>query len=147
MLRQLLAQHAEVSRRQQAACRMSRNHAAHGQALGAQAAAIAEQIQNRRDALNCEAAETKPALAARAPLVLEAAVALGRPHLKPWQYDVACRVASRQDAIAIRPAGDGKSLLVHLLAMQPDAGLILYILPLIALAVEQCDALRSHRPG
>ena len=73
LLRQLLAQHAEVSRRQQAACRMSRNHAAHGQALGAQAAAIAEQIQNRRDALNCEAAETKPALAARAPLVLKAA--------------------------------------------------------------------------
>ena len=130
MLRQLLAQHAEVSRRQQAACRMSRNHAAHGQALGAQAATIAEQIQNRRDALNRDAGETKAALSARARLVLEAAVALGRPHLKPWQYDVACRVASRQDAIAIRPAGDGKSLLVHLLAMQPDAGLILYILPL-----------------
>ena len=123
-------------------CR-SRNHAAHGQALGAQAAAIAEQIQNRRDALNRDAGETKAALSARAPLVLEAAVALGRPHLKPWQYDVACRVASRQDAIAIRPAGDGKSLLVHLLAMQPDAGLILYILPLIALAVEQCDALND----
>ena len=143
LLRQLLAQHAEVSRRQQAACRMSRNHAAHGQALGAQAATIAEQIQNRRDALNRDAGETKAALSARAPLVLEAAVALGRPHLRPWQYDVACRVASRQDAIAIRPAGDGKSLLVHLLAMQPDAGLILYILPLIALAVEQCDALND----
>mmetsp|Transcript_22918 Transcript_22918/g.67932 ORF Transcript_22918/g.67932 Transcript_22918/m.67932 type:complete len:384 (+) Transcript_22918:2-1153(+) len=122
---------------------MSRNHAAHGQALGARAAAIAEQIQNRRNALNCEAGETKAALSARARLVLEAAVALGRPHLKPWQYDVACRVACRQDAIAIRPAGDGKSLLVHLLAMQPDAGLILYILPLIALAVEQCDALND----
>eukprot|EP00312_Isochrysidales_sp_CCMP1244_P005253 CAMPEP_0196693304 /NCGR_PEP_ID=MMETSP1090-20130531/30170_1 /TAXON_ID=37098 /ORGANISM="Isochrysis sp, Strain CCMP1244" /LENGTH=31 /DNA_ID= /DNA_START= /DNA_END= /DNA_ORIENTATION= len=27
LLRQLLAQHAEVSRRQQAACQMSRNHA------------------------------------------------------------------------------------------------------------------------
>ena len=94
MLRQLLAQHAEVSRRQQAARRMSRNHAAHGQALGAQAAAIAEQIQNRRNALNCEAGETKAALSAPARLVLEAAVALGRPHLKPWHYDVACRVST-----------------------------------------------------